>query len=72
MQKKIIYYITDYLSDFSCSYRQGFSTIESWRQSLNSRDYSGAVLTDLPEAFDKINLKFLTAKRHVVLTKNLL
>ena len=51
MQKQVNSFITDYLSDFLCGYRQGFSTqhaftklMEGWRQSLDSRGYSGAVL----------------------------
>ena len=71
MQKQINSFITDYLSDFLCGYRQGFSTqhaliklIESWRQSLDSRGYSGAVLMDLSKAFDTINHELLIAKLH--------
>ena len=59
MQKQINSYISEYLSDFSCGYRQGFSTqhaliklIESWRQSLDNKGYSGAVLMDLLKAFN--------------------
>ena len=71
MQKQINSFIADYLSDFLCGYRQGFSTkhaliklIESWRQSLDSRGYSGAVLMDLSKAFDTINHELLIAKLH--------
>ena len=71
MQKQINSFIADYLSDFLCGYRQGFSTqhalstlIESWRQSLDCRGYSGAVLMDLSKAFDTINHELLTAKLH--------
>ena len=38
--------------------------IESWRQSLDSRGYSGAVLMDLSKAFDIINHELLIAKLH--------
>ena len=72
MQKQINSFITDYLSDFLCGYRQGSSAqqaliklIESWRQSVDSRCYSGAVLMDLSKAFDTINYELLIAKRHV-------
>ena len=72
MQKQINSFITNYLSDFSCCYRQGFSTphaliklIESWRQSLDGRGYSGAVLMDLAKAFETINHELLIAKLHV-------
>ena len=71
MQKQINSFITDYLSDFSCGYRQGFGTqhaliklIESWRQSLGSSGYSGAVLMDLSKAFYTINQELLIAKLH--------
>ena len=71
MQTKINSFITDYLSDFLCAQRQGFSTqnvliklIESWRQILDSRGYSEAVLMDLSIAFDTINQERLIAKLH--------
>ena len=71
MQKKINSFITDYLSDFLCAYRQGFNTqnvliklIESSRQILGSRGYSEAVLMDLSIAFDTINQELLIAKLH--------
>ena len=64
-------FTTDYLPDFLCSYRQGLSTqhaliklIENWRQSLDSRGYSGAVLMDLSKAFATINHELLIAKLH--------
>ena len=63
--------ITENLSDVLCGYRQGFSAqhalielIESWKKSLHSRNYSGTVLMDLSNSFDKINHELLTAKRH--------
>ena len=59
----------DYLSEFLCGYRQGFNTqhaliklIESWRQSLDSRGYRGAVLIDLSKTFKTINHELLIAK----------
>ena len=61
----------DYLSDFLCGYRKGYRTqhaliklIESWRQSLDNRGYSGGVLMDLSKAFDTINHELLIAKLH--------
>ena len=70
MQKQINSFITDYLSDFLRGYRQDFSThvliklIESWRQSLDNRGYSEAVLMDLSKASDTINHELLIAKFH--------
>ena len=71
MQKQINSFITDYFPDFLCGYRQGYSTqhaliklIEIWRQNLDSRGYSGAVLMDLSKAFDTINHELLIAKLH--------
>ena len=39
--------------------------IESWKQSLDSRRYSGAVLIYLSKAFGTINHELLIAKLHV-------
>ena len=71
MQKQMNSFITDYLSDFLCGYRQGYNTqhaliklTESWRQSLDSRGYSGAALMDLSKAFDTINHELPIAKLH--------
>ena len=71
MQKQINSFIIDYLSDFLCGYRQGFSKqhaliklIKSWRQSFDSRGYSGAVLMGLSKAFDTINHEILIIKLH--------
>ena len=79
MQKQVNSFITDYLSDFLCGYRQGFSTqhaftklMEGWRQSLDSRGYSGAVLMDLSKAFGTMDHGFLITKLHAHgLTKSL-
>ena len=71
MQKQINSFITDYLPDFLCGYRQRYSTqhaliklTEIWRQNLDSRGYSGAVLMDLSKPFDTISHELLIAKLH--------
>ena len=61
MQKHINYFITDYLSELLCSYRQGFSTQRTCLNQIDRkleikfRGYSGVVLMDLSKAFDTIN-----------------
>ena len=67
MEKQINSFITDFLSDFLCGYSTQHTLIkliESWRQSLDSRIYSGTVLMDLSKAFDTINDEHLIAKLH--------
>ena len=71
MLKLVDSFITDYLSESWCAYRQVFSTqhaliklIKSWGQSLDDRGYSGAVLMDLSKAFETINQELLIAKVH--------
>ena len=70
VQKQVNSFITDFLSDFLRGYRQDFSThvsiklIESWRQSLDRRGYSEAVLMDLSKALDTANHELLIAKLH--------
>ena len=56
------------LTRLLCGYRQVLSTqhallklIESWRQSLDSRGYSRAVVMDLSKALDTINHELLIA-----------
>ena len=61
MQKHIKYLITDYLSEFLCGYRQGFSTQHTCLNQIDRkleikfRGYNGVVLMDLSKAFDTIN-----------------
>ena len=69
LQKQTISYIDRYLPKFLCGYRQGYSTqpalismLEKWKNILDSKGYSGAILMDLSKAFDTINHKLLLAK----------
>ena len=71
LQKQTISYIDQYLSNFLCGYRQGYSTqtalismLEKWRNILDNKGYSGAILMDLSKAFDTINHELLLAKLH--------
>ena len=71
MQKQINNYITNFLSPYLCGYRKGFSTqyalltlLERWKICLDKKGFCGAVLMDLPKAFDTINHELLIAKLH--------
>ena len=51
--------VTNFLSDFISAYRKGYSTNhvllrlnENWKAVLDSNLFAGAVLMDLPKAFD--------------------
>ena len=52
-------YFDQIFSKFQCGFRKGFSTqicllcmIEDWKESLDQWGHYGALLTDLPKAFD--------------------
>ena len=69
MQKQINGRIKNKLSPYLCGYRKCFSTqyallslIERWKKVLDENGFGGAVLMDLPEAFDTLNHKLLIAK----------
>ena len=71
LQKQTMSYIDQYLSNFLCGYWQGYSTqtalismLEKWRNILDNKGYSGAILMDLSKAFDTINHELLLAKLH--------
>ena len=57
-----------FLSPYLCGYRKGFNTqytllsvIEKWKETLDGKGYTGAVLMDLSKAFDTINHELLIA-----------
>ena len=57
------------LSSYLCGFRKGYSTeqcliimLEKWKKALDKRNYAGALLTDLSNAFDSINHELLVAK----------
>ena len=71
IQKQFSSFIDEFLSPFLCGYRQGFniqcallSLIEKWKNTLDNKGYTGAVLMDLSKAFDTINHELLIAKLH--------
>ena len=73
IQKQLSTHIERCLSPYFCGYRKWFkmqfaliSLIEKWGKYFDNKGYTGAVLMDLPKAFDKINHElFLIAKLHV-------
>ena len=69
MYNKIYPYFDTSFSKFQCRFRKVFSAqhclfaiIEKWRKTLDKGAETGAVLTDLPKAFDCIDHNLLTAK----------
>ena len=69
LQKLISRYMEIYWSPFLCGYRKEFnpqhaliSILVKWRMSLDKKDYGGAILMDLPKAFDTLNHDQLIAK----------
>ena len=71
LYKQINSYISQYLSNNLCGFRQGFSAqhcltvmIEEMKIFLDKGDVTGALLTDLSKAFDCISHDLLIAKLH--------
>ena len=69
IQKKFSRFIDEFLSRYLCGNRKGFNTqyallslIEKWKETLDGKGYTGAVLMDLSKAFDTINHELLIAK----------
>ena len=69
MYDQIYSYVDKFLSPYLFGYRKNHSTeqcltimIEVWKKALDSKNYAGAVLTDLSKAFDCLNHNLLIAK----------
>ena len=69
MHHQVSEYKDKHLSPFLCGYRKGFNTqtaflslLEKWKSTLDKKGFAGAVLMDLPKAFDTINHELLIAK----------
>ena len=59
----------DYLSNYLCGFRKGYSTqyclidmLEKWKRALDNRKIAGSLLTDLSKAFDCLNHELMIAK----------
>ena len=69
IRKKISNFIDEFLSPCLFDYRKGFNTQyalislrKKWKEILDGKGYTRAVLMDLSEAFDTINHKLLIAQ----------
>ena len=66
IQKQFSSYSDELLSPNLYGYRKCFNTqyallTEKWKRTLNKKGYIGAILMDLPTAFDKINHELVIA-----------
>ena len=71
LHNQIASFSNKFLLDFISAYRKGYSTnhvlirpIENWKTTLYKNLFTGAVLMDLPKAFDFIPNDLLIAKPH--------
>ena len=69
IQKQFSARVNEFLSPYLCGYCKGFNTqyallssIEKWKENLDNKGYTGAILMDLSKAFDTINHELLIAK----------
>ena len=63
IQKQFSSFIDEFLPPFFTQYPL-LSLIEKWKNTLDNKGYTGAVLMDLSKAFDTINHELLIAKLH--------
>ena len=54
-------YLCDYMKDLNTQYAL-LSVIEKWKETLDGKSYTGALLMDLSKSFDIINHELLIAK----------
>ena len=69
MYNQIYPYFDSVLSEFQCGFRKGFNAqhclltmVEKWRKTLDEGGETGAVLSDLSKAFDRIDHNLIIAK----------
>ena len=77
--KTITPLVDNFLSEFISAYRKAYSTnlvllrlIEQWKSALDNINFAGALLIDLPKAFDYIRHDLLIAKLHALVKTALL
>ena len=68
---QILDFFNDIFSKYQCGFRKNYSTqyalllmIEKWRESVDSGNVFGALLTDLSKAFDCLPHDLILAKLH--------
>ena len=65
-------FMDQFLSKYQCGFLKGYSTqycllaiLEKWKSAVDKGKSFGALLADLPKAFDSLSLQILLAKLHV-------
>ena len=66
IQKQFSAYVNEFLSPYLCGYCKGFNTqyvllslIEKWKETLDSKGYTGAILMDLSKALIPLTMSYL-------------
>ena len=69
--RQLYSFMLEFLSKYQCGFRKGYSTqyclltmLEKWKSAGNKGTSFGALLTDLPKAFDCLSHELLFAKLH--------